>query len=122
MITEFYTFELADMKSKNELISKLNELYSGKSITFKVHRQINRQTSAVEESYIIDKFFYKEPIILDKERRKGSLQIILKTRAGKLEIEITSENVYFIEEFEYPKLISHYDETLQTIINNYRKF
>jgi hypothetical protein len=119
MITEFYTYQISEMKKKNETINKLNVDFFNKSITIKIFRRYYKNSPLREETYVIDKISFKEPNIMDSDRRNGSLSIALKGK-GKKEIEITKDSFFFIEEYEKPHPITSVDETLKEIADIYR--
>jgi len=118
MITQYNIFEMLGKKTKFDII-RFNEIYSNKPITIKVLRRINRQVKFQEESFIIDKIGYKLPDIYDRVKRSDAIVISLKGRC-KRNIIITKDTVTFDEEFERPYEISHFDDTLQTIIDIFR--
>lgn len=98
----------------------LNNTYSGRKVSFKISIKLNRTERKLQElSYIIDKIYYREPDF-KKQFKEGSLIISLKDKYSR-EIEIFKDSVYFNQQFEHPIPIYHFDETLQAIINNYRR-
>jgi len=119
MITEFYTYQISEMKKKNDVITKLNNDFSNKSVTIKIFRRYYKSSPLREETYVIDKILFKDPNIMDSDRRNGSLSIMLKGK-GRNEIEITKDSFFFIEEYEKPHMISSVDETLKEIADIYR--
>ena len=119
MITQFKIFEMLDKKTKIKIF-KFNEVYSGKVITIKLRKIINRTPVLKEEQFTIDNISYQEPNIYNKLNRNGSLIINLKGRS-KMNLEITKDSVIFNTEFDRPMYISHYDDTIDSIISIYRK-
>ena len=107
------------MKKEKINILKFNDVYSDTSITIGVPRKMNRVYTLKYEDYIIDKIYFKDPDIFDKDRRSGSLIISLKGKM-KREIEILNNIILFFEEYEKPIIITKIDNTIETITKNYR--
>lgn len=118
MVTQFKIFEMLDKKTKIKLF-RFNDIYSGKVITIKVRSFINRKLVLKDEQFTIDKIFYQEPDIFNKMNRAGSLIISLKGKF-KRSLEITKDAVILHNEFENPMYISHYDDTIDSIVYIYR--
>lgn len=117
MITEFNYFI---MPNKNvDFLNKLNQEYTGQKIKIRVLRPFARRFEPKEEEYTISKIYLKEPNYLDRERRFGSLMITLKSRS-KLEIEITNQTIYILEEYDKPYIITPVSDNLKDIVNSFR--
>jgi hypothetical protein len=106
------------MIRKNIDINKLNEIYSGTSISIRIHKHINRQLVLKEKSFIINKIYIKEQDIFNRNRREDILVIEFKGKY-KNQLEITNKNIIFYEEFENP-IFAFVDDTLKFIINIFR--
>ena len=107
------------MKKEKINILKFNDVYSDTSITIGVPRKMNRVYTLKYEDYIIDKIYFKEPNIFDRNRRSGSLIILLKSKI-KREIEILDNLILFLEEYEKPIIVTKFDDTIKIIADTFR--